>query len=105
MALPNMNIGSNGGYTGDASVTPQAGVDKFLFPIDDDELDQDYQTPGQSGLAKWRFSNVYPIQRLTLQDVDNMVDASNEYLNKIDNANQGRVRKNFEQFRLEAQSR
>ena len=38
MALPNMNIGSNGGYTGDASVTPQAGVDKFLFPIDDDEF-------------------------------------------------------------------
>ena len=35
--------------------------DKFLFPPTIDDLSQDYQTPGQSGQARWRFSNVYPV--------------------------------------------
>ena len=34
--------------------------DKFLFPPSEDLLSQDYQTPGESGDSKWRFSNVYP---------------------------------------------
>ena len=58
--------------------------DILLFRRDDDLLDQDYQTPGQSGLAKWRFSNVYPVQKLSLSDIDNMVDASKEYTNVMD---------------------
>ena len=56
----------------------------MLFRRDDDTLDQDYQTPGQSGQAKWRFSNVYPVQKLSLSDIDNMTDASKRYTNVMD---------------------
>ena len=58
--------------------------DKMLFPPAQDTLDQDYQTPGQSGQAKWRFSNVYPVQKLSLSDIDNMTDASKKYTNVMD---------------------
>ena len=58
--------------------------DIMLFRRDDDTLDQDYQTPGQSGQAKWRFSNVYPVQKLSLSDIDNMTDASKKYTNVMD---------------------
>jgi len=58
--------------------------DKFLFPPSEDLLSQDFQTPGESGQAKYRFSNVYPVQRLSLSDIDNMVDASKEYTSMID---------------------
>tara|TARA_B100001175_G_scaffold140238_1_gene119051 strand:- start:3231 stop:3692 length:462 start_codon:yes stop_codon:yes gene_type:complete len=58
--------------------------DKFLFPPSEDLLSQDYQTPGESGESKWRFSNVYPVQKLSLSDIDTMVDASKEYTNMID---------------------
>jgi len=58
--------------------------DKFLFPPSEDLLSQDYQTPGESGEAKWRFSNVYPVQKLSLSDIDNMVDASKEFTNVMD---------------------
>ena len=58
--------------------------DKFLFSPSQDLLSQDYQTPGESGQAKYRFSNVYPVEKLSLSDIDNMVDASKEYTNMID---------------------
>ena len=61
-----------------------ASRDIMLFRRDDDTLDQDYQTPGQSGQAKWRFSNVYPVQKLSLSDIDNMTDASKRYTNVMD---------------------
>jgi len=73
-AAPTNNIGSGNIGT----------YDKFLFPPAEDTLDQDYQSPGQSGLAKWRFSNVYPVQKLSLSDIDNMVDASKEFTNVMD---------------------
>ena len=73
-AAPTNNIG--GGNIGT--------YDKMLFPPSEDTLDQDYQTPGQSGLAKWRFSNVYPVQKLSLSDIDNMTDASKRYTNVMD---------------------
>ena len=79
-----------------------SNYDKFLFPIDDDDLSQDYQTPGQSGMAKWRFSNVYPVQKLTDQDIDNMVDASKEFVNMQDENTEKRVRKNFSSFMEDA---
>jgi len=47
-------------------------------------LSQDYQTPGESGQAKYRFSDVYPVQKLSLSDIDGMVDASKEFTNVMD---------------------
>ena len=86
-SAPTNSVGANG-LTNNASASgPLAGFDKLLFPPSEDLLSQDYQTPGQSGLAKWRFSNVYPVQKVTEKDVDDMVDASKEYINKVDNAN------------------
>ena len=58
--------------------------DKFLFPPSEDLLSQDYQTPGESGQAKYRFSDVYPVQKLSLSDIDGMVDASKEFTNVMD---------------------
>ena len=43
-----------------------AQFDKFLFPIDDDTLTQDYQTPAEVGLAKDEFMGVYPVMKLSL---------------------------------------
>jgi len=84
---PTNSVGANG-LTNNASASgPLAGFDKLLFPPSEDLLSQDYQTPGQSGLAKWRFSNVYPVQKVTEKDVDDMVDASKEYINKVDDVN------------------
>tara|TARA_B100001057_G_C22831624_1_gene943618 strand:+ start:1780 stop:2373 length:594 start_codon:yes stop_codon:yes gene_type:complete len=85
--LPANNTGSQGDIAGfsAASTGPVAGTSPKLFSRNDSLLDQDYQTPGQSGDAEWRFSNVYPVQKLTDADVDNMVDASKEYVNRADN--------------------
>lgn len=80
---PTNSVG-NGGYTSSGSDASLGGFDKFLFPVSDDLLSQDFQTPGQSGQAKWRFSNVYPVQKLSLSDIDNMVDASKEFTNVMD---------------------
>ena len=88
---PTNNTGSNGstaGFSSDASETgPVAGYDKRLFPAAIDLLSQDYQSPGESGLNKWRFSNVYPVEKLSEKDIDNMVDASKEFMNVADNSN------------------
>ena len=72
---PTMSVG-NGGFDSSAS-DPVAGFD---VPLPLPELDQDYQTPGESGLAKWRFSGVYPVAKLGEKGIDDMVDASNEYV-------------------------
>ena len=96
--LRNLNEGVPTNSTGSSI----SNYDKFLFPIDDDDLSQDYQTPGQSGLAKWRFSNVYPVQKLTDQDIDNMVDASKEFVKMQDENTEQRVRKNFSSFMEDA---
>ena len=96
--LRNLNEGVPTNSTG-SSID---NYDKFLFPVDDDDLSQDYQTPGQSGMAKWRFSNVYPVQKLTDQDIDNMVDASKEFVNMQDENTEQRVKKNFSSFMEDA---
>ena len=70
-----------------------ANFDKFLFPVDDDLLTQDYQTPAELGLAKDEFLGVYPVMKLQLDkssdgpSIDSMVDASKEYVNRMDNQN------------------
>jgi len=100
---PTNSIG-NGGYTSAGGQTV-AGYDKKLFPSDEDDLTQDYQTPGESGEAKWRFSDVYPVLKLSLNNsqgdgpsIDAMVSASKMFVNRMDNP-QERVRKTFSNFK------
>ena len=103
---PTMSVG-DGGYTSSATASgPLSGYDAVL-PLP--TLDQDYQTPGQSGLARYRFSNVYPAQNVTNTGVDNMVDASSEYLKLADEGYQrntearvDRIRQMFKSLREEA---
>ena len=97
--------------TAAADAGPVAGFDPKLFqdPVDDDLLDQGYQTPGESGLAKWRFSNVYPVMKVTLDNnfgdgpsIDAMVDASKEYTDIIGQNAVRSMKKRFSQFMGEA---
>ena len=83
---PTMHVG-NGGFDSSAS-DPVAGFD---VPLPLPELDQDYQIPGESGLAKWRFSGVYPVAKLGEKGIDDMVDASNEYVKLRNEQTQERV--------------
>jgi hypothetical protein len=100
-----MQVGTGGFTNNSPAQGPVAGIDTKLFKGEDDLLDQDYQTPGQSGQAKWRFSNVYPVQRVGLQDVDAMVDASKEYVKMVDESAYQRIRQVFNQVRLEQKMR
>ena len=80
---PTNNTGSNGSTAGFSAAATGAvtGYDKLLHePI----LDQDYQTP--SGL-NYRLSNVFPAYKLSEKDVENMVDASKEYMDITDKSN------------------
>ena len=103
---PTMSVG-DGGFTNSATASgPVSGYDAPL-PLPD--LSQDYQTPGESGLAKYRFSNVYPVEKVTEKNIDSMVDASNEYLQLADESNQrnaeeriNRIRQMFKSLREEA---
>ena len=103
---PTMSVG-DGGFTNSATASgPVSGYDAPL-PLPD--LSQDYQTPGESGLAKYRFSNVYPVEKVTEKNIDSMVDASNEYLQLADKENQrnaeeriNRIRQMFKSLREEA---
>ena len=80
---PTNNTGSNGSTAGFSAAATGAvtGYDKLLHePI----LDQDYQTP--SGL-NYRLSNVFPAYKLGETDIDDMVDASKEYMDLSDKSN------------------
>ena len=81
--VPTNSTGSNGstaGFSG-AATGAMTGYDKLLHePI----LDQDYQTP--AGLP-YRLSNVFPAYKLGETDIDDMVDASKEYMNISDKSN------------------
>lgn len=102
---PTNGVG-NGGYTQAAADSgPVAGIDKKLFKGDEDLLSQDYQTPAEVGLNKYRFSNIYPVLKLTLSNsqgdgpsIDQMVSASKEFVNRMEDENTQRVRKTFSQF-------
>jgi len=101
---PTNSIG-DGGYTNAADVSgPVAGADPRLFPAGIDDLTQDYQTPAEPGMAKWRFSNVYPVMKLSLSkssdgpSIDSMVAASKMFVDRMDESNYQRVRKTFGQF-------
>ena len=103
---PTMSVGDSG-FTNSATASgPVSGYD---VPLPLPDLSQDYQTPGESGLAKYRFSNVYPVEKVTEKNIDSMVDASNEYLQLADKENQrnveeriNRIRQMFKSLREEA---
>ena len=88
-AAPTNSSGANG-FTNAAGTGPVAGYDKRLFGVTDGLLSQDYQTPDESGLAIYRFSNVYPVEKLSEKDIDNMVSASKEYDELVDEQRFGR---------------
>ena len=80
---PTNNTGSNGSTAGFSAAASGAmtGYDKLLHePI----LDQDYQTP--YGL-NYRLANVFPVNKVSETDVDNIVDASKEYMDLSDKSN------------------
>ena len=81
--VPTNNTGSNGSTAGFSAAATGAvtGYDKLLH---EPTLDQDYQTP--YGL-NYRLSNVFPAAKLDETDIDNMVDASKEYMNLSDKSN------------------
>ena len=82
-AAPTNSSGANG-FTNDAGTGPVAGYDKLLHePI----LDQDFQTP--YGL-NYRLSNVFPKEKLSEKDINNMVSASKEYDEIVDEQRFGR---------------
>ena len=88
-AAPTNSSGANG-FSNSAGTGPVAGYDKRLFGVTDDLLSQDYQTPDESGLAMYRFSNVYPVEKLSEKDIDGMVNASKEYDRLVDEQRFGR---------------
>jgi hypothetical protein len=97
--------GAQGGFgSAGTNALGNAGYDPKLFkdPVDDDLLSQDYQTPGQSGLAKWRFSTIWPVSHLTMSGIDDMVNASNQYVDLMDKNTEARIQKNFARFMGEA---
>ena len=103
---PTMSVG-DGGYTNSANASGPLSGYNVALPLPD--LSQDYQTPGESGLAKYRFSNVYPVEKVTEKNIDSMVDASDEYLQLADKGNQrnaeeriNRIRQMFKSLREEA---
>ena len=80
---PTNNTGSDGSTAGFSAAASGAttGYDKILHePI----LDQDYQTP--YGL-NYRLANVFPVNKVSETDIDNMVDASKEYMDLSDKSN------------------
>ena len=115
-AIPTMHANADGQPTGNPPTTagfgahaadggPVAGFDKYFFPnIEDDLLTQDYQTPAEPGLAKWRFSNVWPVMKLELNkasdgpSIDQMVDASKEFVNIEAARTAQRMQRTYRQF-------
>ena len=81
--VPTNSTGSNGSTAGFSAAATGAmtGYDKLLH---EPTLDQDYQTP--YGL-NYRLANVFPAYKLGETDIDDMVDASKEYMNISDKSN------------------
>ena len=85
---------------------PVAGFDPFLFPGDEDLLDQGFQAPGETGQDRYnRFFGVIPVQRMTLDtkldgefSINDMVSASNKYVNIMDRNTEKRIRSNLRKF-------
>jgi len=86
---PTNNTGSSGAVAGlsAASTGSVTGIDLRLLKSQDDFVTQDYQTP--FGL-NYRFSDIFPVAKLNEKDVEDMVDASKEYEQIVDEQRFGR---------------
>ena len=86
---PTNNTGSSGSVAGlsAASTGSVTGIDLRLIKSQDDFVTQDYQTP--FGL-NYRLSDIFPVAKLKETDVDDMVDASKEYEQLVDEQRFGR---------------
>jgi len=86
---PTNNTGSSGTVAGlsAASTGSVTGIDLRLLKSQDDFVTQDYQTP--FGL-NYRFSDIFPVAKLNEKDVEDMVDASKEYEQVVDEQRFGR---------------
>tara|TARA_S200000501_G_scaffold118304_1_gene111079 strand:+ start:338 stop:850 length:513 start_codon:yes stop_codon:yes gene_type:complete len=86
---PTNNTGSSGTVAGlsAASTGSVTGIDLRLIKSQDDFVTQDYQTP--FGL-NYRLSDIFPVAKLKETDVDDMVDASKEYEQLVDEQRFGR---------------
>ena len=87
-----MSVGDGGYSSGGASLS-QAGFDSKLWNY---AVDQDYQTPDEPGLNKWRFSNIYPVSRLSMKNIDSMVKSSNRFVKIMDERNRKQVMNNLQ---------
>ena len=68
------NSSGDGGFSGSAS-SPVAGYDKTLWSY---MVTNAYQSPMD---LSYRWSNIFPVKKLSLEDIDDMVDASKEFVN------------------------
>ena len=79
-----------------------------MFKGDEDLLSQDYQTAAETGENRYRFSNIYPVMKVTLGNnmgdgpsIDSMVAASKEFVNKMEQTSHDTVKKYFTEFKEE----
>ncbi len=86
---PTNNTGSNGALAGFSALSTGSvtGISPRLIKQQDDFVTQDYQTP--FGL-NYRLSDIFPVAKLKETDVDDMVDASKEYEQLVDEQRFGR---------------
>ena len=83
------NSSGDGGFSGSAS-SPVAGYDKTLWSY---MVTNAYQSPMD---LSYRWSNIFPVKKLSLEDIDNMVDASKEFVNYMNRSTL--TKKTFKQF-------
>ena len=86
---PTNNTGSSGVLAGFSALSTGSvtGISPRLIKQQDDFVTQDYQTP--FGL-NYRLSDIFPVAKLKETDVDDMVDASKEYEQLVDEQRFGR---------------
>ena len=86
---PTNNTGSSGALAGFSALSTGSvtGISPRLIKQQDDFVTQDYQTP--FGL-NYRLSDIFPVAKLKETDVDDMVDASKEYEQLVDEQRFGR---------------
>ena len=83
------NSSGDGGFSGSAS-SPVAGYDKTLWSY---MVTNAYQSPMD---LSYRWSNIFPVKKLSLEDIDDMVDASKEFVNYMNRSTL--TKKTFKQF-------